>query len=66
MKIICHAIVGDPKKIEKLCQSSEKLGAEAEYRCGSVYAEYNGKKKVARKLMELFKQYPYHGYTILG
>lgn len=66
MKIICSAIVGDPKKAEDLCQSAEKLGAEAELRSGTVYAEFNGKKKAVFKLMELFRQYPYHGYTILG
>ena len=66
MRIVCNAIIDDPKKRDNLCQCIDILGAEYDVSGTTVYADYTGDEETAHKLMNLYKQYKTYGISIIG
>lgn len=59
------AVVGDERQRKNLCDCVGILGAKAETNDDTVYVDFEGPKETAEKLMELFKQYRFNGFSII-
>lgn len=66
MKVTCTAIVEEPKQRDNLCECIEIIGGYPDVVGNTVFAEYDGESKKAHRLMSLFKQYPFHGISVLS
>lgn len=65
MKVSCTTIVKDERQRKDLCQRIEDLGAMPEVVGDTVFADYDGEDSKAKELIDLFRQYPYYGVSIL-
>lgn len=66
MRILCSAVVEDPRKRDNLCECIEIIGGDSSVMGNKVYADYKGDEETAKKLMALFSQYHIHGISIIG
>lgn len=61
MNVICTAVVDDKRQVKNLCDCVGILGVKAVVDGSTVFAEYEGSRNTAEKLVELFKQFDVHG-----
>lgn len=59
------AVVNDERQQKNLCDCVGILGAKAEVNGDVVYVDYEGATQTAEKLMELFKQYTFNGFSMI-
>lgn len=66
MKVFCTVVIEEPQQRDNLCRCLDIIGVEPDVKGNTIYAEYEGERETAQKLMDLFQQYPFHGISILG
>lgn len=65
MHVICTAVIEEERQRANLSDCVEILGGESQISGNTVCVEYDGEKDVANKFVELFKQFPFHGISVL-
>lgn len=67
MRVTCNATVGEERQIDNLCQCIKLIeGADYYVKGATVYAEYDGPKERGDILVEIFRQYAFHGISVLS
>ena len=59
------AVVKDERQRKNLCDCVGILGAKAEVNENTVCVDYEGSEETAEKLMELFKQCRFNGFSMI-
>lgn len=66
MKVMCNATVPDEKQMQNLGECISIVGADFYIKGNTVFAEYEGAEEKGELLVDIFRQYPFHGVSILS
>lgn len=66
MKVIGNATVGNEQQMLNLCECAKIVGADVYIKGNTVYAEFEGNDEQGELLADIFRQYPFHGISILS
>lgn len=66
MKVICNATVGNDQQMDNLCECVKIVGADFYIKGNTVFAEFEGEQERGELLVDIFRQYPFHGISILS